>query len=103
MSPHTTVSDSDVKKIASLANLDLSDAEISKFAKQFTDTLQVIDQLQEIDTSDTQATYQVGATTRVTRPDSVDESRVLTQEQTLSQARQTHNGYFVVPRILENK
>lgn len=96
-----TVSPDEVKKIAKLANLKLVNNEVDLFATQFTDTVDVINQLNEIDTSTVSATYQVTGLSNVTRADVVDDSRVLPQETALREAKLIHDGYFVVPRVID--
>lgn len=90
----------DVAKVAKLASLTLSDDEIKKFPEQFNKTIEVIDQLSELDTSNVKPTSQVIDLKNITRPDVVDTERVLSQASALSNAKKTHNGYFVVKQIL---
>jgi len=75
----------DVRHIARLANLTLTDAESRKFTSQFSDTLSTIDVINELDTSDTPITYQVTGLTNCFREDKID----------------TGNGYFMVSAIFE--
>lgn len=96
-----TVSPDEVKKIAGLASLKLRDNEVELFAHQFTETVDVINQLNEIDTSDVPATYQVTGLSNITREDVVDSARVLPQHIALREAKQVSNGFFVVPRIID--
>lgn len=95
------VSTDEVKKIAKLANLTLQGQEEALFAKQFSDTIAVVNELNEIDTTGIPATYQVNGLENVTRPDEVRPEYSLSQEQALSQAKNTHEGYFVVPRLID--
>lgn len=90
----------EVAKIAKLANLTLSSDEVDLFADQFTAMIDVINQLNELDTSKFPPTSSVSHLTNITRADEVDESRVLTQQQALSGAKRKHNGFFVVDQIL---
>ena len=100
---HTvTVTPDEVKKIGKLANLKLQDNEINLFADQFTQTIKVVNELNEIDTSSLNATYQVNGLSNVTRADEVDTSRVLPQEVALREAKKTHNGFFVVERLIDS-
>lgn len=92
----------DVKKVAKLANLTLQDQETEKFATQFTDTIAVVKQLEEVDTSKLTPTYQVNNLQNITREDVVDFGRVLPQEIAIREAKSTHNGYIVVDRIIDN-
>src|SRR5258708_30550663 len=89
----------DIKHIAKLANLPISDEKLSKFEKQLEETLLHVDRLQEIDTSKVTGTSEVTNLTNVTREDVIVPS--LTQEEALQNAKKTHNGLFVVPVILE--
>ena len=96
-----TITTADVAKIAVLANLSVSEAEKKLFADQFSTTLAVIDELNEIDTGDIIPTSQVNHLENVTRPDEIDTARVLTQAEALSGAKNVHQGFFVVKQILE--
>ncbi len=96
-----TVTTDDVKKIAKLANLKLQKDEVDLFAGQFTETVDVINRLNEIDTSDIPATYQVTGLTNISRDDIVDHKRILPQEVALREAKLTNNGFFVVPRVID--
>ena len=87
-----------VSHIATLANLPLSEQEITKFGKQLDETLAYIDSLTEIDTKHTLPTAHVTGLENVTREDAVKES--LTQKQALANAKNTHEGYIKVDRIL---
>lgn len=95
------ISKEEVAKIAKLSNLTLKDEEISKFADQFTKTIEVVDELNEIKTSGLKPTSQVTGLTNVWREDNVDETRVLPQELALSAANRSYKGFFVVERIIE--
>lgn len=95
------VSTDEVKKIAKLANLKLQDNEEELFAKQFSDTIAVVNELNEIDTTGLNATYQVNGLSNIVRDDVVDPKYTLTQDQALSQAQETSEGFFVVKRVID--
>lgn len=97
-----TVSPEEVKKIAKLANLKLQNNEVNLFADQFTQTIEVVNQLNEIDTKNIPPTYQVNGLANITREDEVDTKRVLSQENALREAKKTHNGFFVVDRLIDS-
>lgn len=99
----TKVTAEEVMKIAKLANLTLTDEELKKFPEQFSQTIEVINQLNEIDTTGTANTAQVTGLVNVTREDGIDSDRMLSQKEALSQARRTHNGFFVVKKILDKE
>lgn len=90
----------DVKKIAVLANIPLTDAEAGKLAGELTQTLHFIEKIKKINTKGIKPTSHVTGSSNVFREDEVSPS--LTQEEALSQAKSTHNGYFKVPAVLED-
>jgi aspartyl-tRNA(Asn)/glutamyl-tRNA(Gln) amidotransferase subunit C len=89
-----------IKHIAKLANLTLTETEIGMLDSQLTETLEHIDQLNEVDTTGTEPTSQVTGLKNITREDIAKES--LTQDQALSNTDETHNGLFKVKGILDN-
>lgn len=90
-----------VAHIAKLANLPLSDEEIKKFEKQLDETLQYIENLQEVDTNNVQPTAHVTGLENVTREDVANDS--LSQKQAMANAKKTHNGFFQVDAILDTE
>ena len=98
-----TVTPEEVIKIAKLASLKLRPEEVDLFAGQFTETVDVINRLSEVETSDVPATYQVTGLSNITREDIVDQQRVLSQDTALREAKLIHNGFFVVPRVIDTE
>ncbi len=92
----------EVRKIAKLANLQVNNEETAKFATQFTSTIAVVKQLEEVDTSSVNPTYQVNNLQNITREDVVDTTRILPQEIAIREAKNTYNGFIVVDRIIDN-
>ena len=90
----------DVGHIAKLANLSLKPEEKEKFEKQLSETLEYINKLNSVDTANVEPTSQVTGLENVVREDEAKPS--LSQEQTLSNAKSTHNGLFKVKAILGN-
>lgn len=89
----------DVKHVAKLANLPLSDAQLQQLEAGLSSVIDLVGHIQKLDTANIEPTSQVTGLENVTRPDVVDMSRVLSQEQALSNAKKTDHGYFVVPAI----
>lgn len=89
-----------VHHIATLANMPVTSAEEQKLADGFVTTLKVVDQLMDVDTKGVEPTHQVTGLENVWREDEVDTSRTFTQAQALANAKDTHNGYFVVPQVV---
>lgn len=90
----------DIKHVAKLANLTLSDYEIKKLEKQLKETIKFVDKLEEINTKGIQPTSQITGLENVTREDNPTPS--LSQEEALKNAKSIHNGLFKVKAILEN-
>lgn len=89
----------DVKHVAKLANLPITDEEEKKFETQLGETLSYIEMLQEVDTKDVKITNQVTGLENVFREDEVKPS--LSQDEALKNSPATQNGFFKVAAILE--
>lgn len=89
-----------VKHMAHLARIPVSEKEEEELAKGFNKTLEVVDELFKVDVKGVEPTHQVTGLENVLREDKVDEKKMLTQEQALSNTKNKHNGYFVVDQIL---
>ncbi len=90
----------DVAKIADLAHLPVTSKEEQKLSEEFNTTIKVVDQLFKVDVAGVEPTSQVTGLTNVFREDTIDTTRMFTQEQALANAKRTHNGFFVVDQIL---
>lgn len=95
------VDDALVKHIAELAQIPLKNEEVSELATAFNDTLKVVDELNEIDTAKTEMTHQVTGLVNVTREDKVEAERMFSQEEAVTNAKKSHDGYFVVERVID--
>lgn len=89
----------DVKHVAKLARLKLSDKEIDYFASQLGKIVDYIDQLKEVDTSNVDPTSHVLFIQNVFRKDTVKPS--LKTENVLKNTPVKEEGLFKVPRIIE--
>lgn len=87
-----------VKKVAILANLPLTQEEEEKFSKELSETLNYVAQLESVDTKGIESTSQVTGLENITRDDVVEPS--LPQEQALQNAKSTYKGYIKVKAIL---
>lgn len=90
-----------VKHVANLSDIPVTDQEAAELAAAFAETLNVIKNLQTIDTTSVEPTHQVTGLENVTRPDDVNSDTMFSQEQALANATQTHDGYFVVDRVID--
>jgi len=87
----------EVKKIAKLANLTLTESEVATYASQLSEVLNYISVLNELDTSTIPPTFQVTGQKNIFRDDTVSAS--LSQAESLKNAKETKNGYFVTGRV----
>ncbi|HNR58134.1 MAG: Asp-tRNA(Asn)/Glu-tRNA(Gln) amidotransferase subunit GatC [Methanothrix sp.] len=88
----------DVDHISWLASIKVSEEERAGFVASFNSVLDYFHQLDELDTEDVEPTYRVVDLNNVFREDEATES--LSQEEALSNAPRTENGYFKSPRIV---
>lgn len=91
------LSEDQVKHIAKLADLQLSEEEVQEFQKQLAETLDFIAHLNQIDTEKIPPTSQVSGNKNVFREDIVKPSQ--SQEETLANAKRKDKGYFVIEAI----
>ena len=89
----------EVKHIALLARLGLSEAEIEKFRLQLSDILENFEILKQIDTTDLPPTAQSIALQNVLRPDEAKPSYPV--EDILANAPQKDNNCFKTRAVLE--
>jgi aspartyl-tRNA(Asn)/glutamyl-tRNA(Gln) amidotransferase subunit C len=93
----------DVKHVAKLAKLDLTEEEIKKFHQELSKVVDYFSELNEIDTSDVEPTSQTTGLTDVLREDQINSVDILPQKSALSEANEEYNNFFVVPKILKHK
>jgi aspartyl-tRNA(Asn)/glutamyl-tRNA(Gln) amidotransferase subunit C len=96
------ITEKEVRYVADLANLNLSDDEVCKFQADLDEILEHVARLNEIDTAGvepmTQVLYESGATS-TWREDR--ERTVLGTDTALANAPQPGAGYFKVPKVIE--
>jgi aspartyl-tRNA(Asn)/glutamyl-tRNA(Gln) amidotransferase subunit C len=92
----------DIRKVAKLAHLEISDAEVEKYSPQMADIVKYVEQLDELDTGDVEPAIggltAEGKTTETEREDVPVES--LGQRAALDQAPSAVAGHFRVPKVL---
>jgi aspartyl-tRNA(Asn)/glutamyl-tRNA(Gln) amidotransferase subunit C len=72
----STITTDDVRHLAQLSNLQLSDEEVANLQVDLGNILNYIDQLSELDTTGVEPTYQVTGLENVWRDDEVDQTQV---------------------------
>ncbi len=93
------LTDEEIKRIALLARLGISEDEVEKFRGQLSDILENFEILQEVDTSEVQPTSQVTGLRNVVKDDEVIPS--LTQGEIMANAPQEEDGFFKIRAVLE--
>ncbi|MEX0701363.1 MAG: Asp-tRNA(Asn)/Glu-tRNA(Gln) amidotransferase subunit GatC [Planctomycetales bacterium] len=88
----------DVAKVASLARLELSEAELDEHAAQLGRILEYVELLDAVSTDDVEPMAHAVELVNVFRPDEPGES--LPRDAALANAPQTDGRYFLVPPIL---
>lgn len=99
--PKTTdLTKEDVLHIAKLANLPISEESIEKYQKALSETISYIENLDELDISQTEASSHTTDLQNVFFEDGTKETRKLSQEDATKNANVIKNGQFVVNRLL---
>ena len=96
----TPIAREEILHLANLAKLTLSEEEIGKFQKQLTETLDYIDNLNELKTDKVVATNQSINSVNITFTDGEKNLRNLPPEESLKNAPNKKKNFFVVKRIL---
>lgn len=96
------VSEQEVKNMARLAKITLTNQEINLIKKQLTDVLNFVGQLKKVNTENIEPTSQTTSLENVLREDEV-KPESFTSTNALSGTNSTHNDYFKVERILKEK
>jgi len=92
----------DIRKIAKLAHLEISDAEVAMYTPQMESIVRYVEQLNELDTENVEPMVggmtAEGSATATSREDLASGS--LGQEAALEQAPSAVAGHFQVPKVL---
>lgn len=95
------VTESEIDKLAKLANLPITVDQAVDLQSQVGITLEYVSTLQKLPTESTHETSQVTGLENVYREDEIDTTRILTQEQALTNAKRSDNGFFVVDAVFK--
>ena len=95
----STITTDDVHHLAQLSSLRLSDSEVENLRADLENIINYIKQLNEVDTSGVEPTYQVTGLENVWRGDEIDAGSV-TPEQLLDLAAEQSGHCVKVPKVL---
>lgn len=94
-----SVSEKEVRYVADLARLQLSEKEVESLAKDMTKILDYMELLSELDTTDVAPLEHVIELDSRLRPDEAKEP--LNHEEALKNAPDADSDYFRVPKVIE--
>ncbi len=89
----------DILHLADLSEIRLSDTEVESLGGDLRDIIKYISQLDELDTSDVEPTYQVFEMENIWRDDTVLEQDA-TREQLLALTKNEKDNQIKVPKVL---
>ncbi len=90
-----------VKYVAKLANLPINNEEVELYSEQLSAILDYIDQLNSVNTSGIDPTFNVTGKSSIWREDEVSDS--LSLDEALLNAPNKKNGYFVTKGVFESE
>jgi aspartyl-tRNA(Asn)/glutamyl-tRNA(Gln) amidotransferase subunit C len=94
------VSREDVKQIAALARLELSEADINKYQAELSSILDYVDLIEKVDTKNIEPTAQVTGLVDVVRKDEKVPS-ALTRDDIFANTPEVQKGYVKTKSVLE--
>jgi aspartyl-tRNA(Asn)/glutamyl-tRNA(Gln) amidotransferase subunit C len=96
------INDTDIRKIAELAHIDITEDELNVFGPQMSEIVKYVEQLNAVDTSNIEPAIG-GLTPEGERTDSARVDKIqpsLGQKAALSEAPDAASGHFRVPKVL---
>lgn len=94
------INEKQVRAVAKLSRLDLTDAEVEVFSRQLSSILEYVEKLNKLDTANVEPLAHCLPVSNVFREDKIKES--LGVEKTLANAPQRDGEFFKVPKILDD-
>lgn len=91
------ISEEQVRHVATLARLGLSDSQVTELQVQLSDILEHVDAISKLDLAGVEPTAHAVAVTNVTREDVVRPG--LSREDVLRNAPEQQDGAFLIPRF----
>ncbi len=92
------ISKDDIRHLASLSSITLSDSEVEDILPDVEKIIDYINQLQEIDTENVEPTYMVNDPKNVWREDEIEQS--VSSEKLVGLAQSSSNNSIEVPKVL---
>jgi aspartyl-tRNA(Asn)/glutamyl-tRNA(Gln) amidotransferase subunit C len=92
--------ESQIRKVAKLSRLELTEAEVEEFAGQISSILDYVEKMNELNTEGIEPLAHCLPIANVFRHDEIKES--LETQRVLTNAPESENEFFKVPKILED-
>lgn len=92
------LTDTEIRHVAKLANIPITDEEVKKYGEQLSVILEYIEQLDSVDTTGVEPTFNVSGSVNIYHPDETIAG--LLQEEALQNTKEKKNGMFVVKRVV---
>ncbi|MFB6347143.1 MAG: Asp-tRNA(Asn)/Glu-tRNA(Gln) amidotransferase subunit GatC [bacterium] len=96
-----SIDDDEINHLADLARLNLDDAEKDELKDDLNEILGLAEKIQDVDTEGVEPTYHAYPLENVTRPD--EPVKQETADKVLENAPDDSDGYFVVPKVIDNQ
>ena len=96
-------SEAEVSFLSSLVKINLSQEETKILAEGLSDSTSYLDLLNELDTSNVSATYQVTGLENVFQKENLSGSKTLSQEEVLKNAKNQEDGYIKTEGVLASE
>lgn len=100
-SENKSITVDEVRHISHLCRLQLSQEDIDRFTADLGEIIDYVNQIQKLDTSGIDPTFQTAPLSNIFREDIIKKS--LSPEEVLSNAPDRESDYFRMPRIMEKK
>lgn len=94
-----SLTQADVKRIAHLARVEVSDAEAEGYLRQLSSIFELVEQMQAVDTEGIEPMAHAQDVVMRLRPDAVTEPN--RREAFQAVAPQVENGLYLVPKVIE--
>ena len=94
----TKINPSDVRKVAQLARIELSEHQIELYTNQLEKILGYVAQLEQVDTQNVPPTSRAVEVINVLRKDTVESANI--RDELLEQAPEREGDFYRVPKIL---
>lgn len=93
------ISKEEINHIAKLSKIKLNEKEIEDFSKEFTETLEYLEIIKEVNLEGVEPTYFINTNKNPLREDIVEESLPL--EEVIKNAPDEKYGYFKLPNVMD--